>query len=62
SMNTNIYKTPYGVFFGVYLGMFWVLSGFICQVYPILTINQWLFVLFLVFCWGFCGLFLGFVW
>jgi len=42
--------------------VFWVLNGFTCQVYPILTINQWLFVLFLVFCWGFCGLFLGFVW
>jgi len=40
SMNTNIYKTPYGVFFGVCLGVFWALNGFICQVYPILTINQ----------------------
>ena len=39
-ISPNSFKREWAVSFGVYLGVFWVLSGFVCQAYPILTINQ----------------------
>ncbi|EOM6456402.1 hypothetical protein ACMH0O_005310, partial [Escherichia coli] len=61
-MNTNIYKTPYGVFFwcvfGCILGFKWVCLSSL----PHFNHQSMIICLVLVFYWVECGLFLGFVW
>ncbi|ENK0101419.1 hypothetical protein AB2X74_004754 [Salmonella enterica] len=60
-MNTNIYKTPYGVFlvfFGCVLGFKWVYLSSL----PHFNYQSMIICLVLVFCWAWYGLFLGFVW
>ncbi|EFB7666573.1 hypothetical protein CVQ10_003209 [Escherichia coli] len=61
-MNTNIYKTPYGVFFGVFFGCVLGFKWVYLSSLPHFNYQSMIICLVLVFCWAWYGLFLGFVW